>query len=333
MKWTEEEIAILRDTNKTHGQLKSLLTNRTISSIYVKCFSLGIRRSYAGGGKGSVLSDAKIEELRNGEFLEIVNGHLLGDGCIGGRHQRFQLSNTHFDYVEYTQEFLNKLTERKVNVGGGKTRTSFWAEGRTSTSTSYDARCSLGNFFKPLRKKWYLEVSNGKYQKIIPRDLELTPLTCNRLYIDDGSLRSDLKSHSLAICIYTDDFLEDDVDFLIEKFNEQGIGATKESAGIKRKRDDGSRYRIKMHGPVVIEFLNYIGECPVESYKYKWDIKTYQNRTVLCSQCSNIIEEWGFGPKSRRKTCSKKCRLLNRAELLRNRRKAAKELASLSANI
>ena len=65
-----------------------------------------------------------------------------------------------------------------------------------------------------------------------------------------------------------------------------------------------SRNRILIPNKRVIEFLDMIGDCPVDSFKYKWETKileSYINRD--CAYCGNIFTaEWNH-----QRYCNSKC--------------------------
>jgi len=95
--------------------------------------------------------------------------------------------------------------------------------------------------------------------KIVPRDIELTPLTCRQWYIGDGSLNNNASSITLATC----GFLKNDVLFLSDKLNMMGFKNTIQPCS---NCIHISKYSTK-------DFLNYIGKCPIDCYQHKWAIK------------------------------------------------------------
>lgn len=109
----------------------------------------------------------------------------------------------------------------------------------------------------PIYKQWY---PNGK--KIVPKDIKLTPLTVRQWYIGDGSLvKRKTRRIRPYIILCTCGFLIDDVNWLTREMS---------NLGIKAKRYSGNIIYISVC--YVKEFLNYIKECPVECYKYKWNV-------------------------------------------------------------
>jgi LAGLIDADG DNA endonuclease family len=71
-------------------------------------------------------------------------------------------------------------------------------------------RTRVSKVFTPYKKKWY---SNG--EKIVPRDLKLTPLICAIWFCDDGSIIYVGKNKTgRRISLYTDNFSKKEVIFL-----------------------------------------------------------------------------------------------------------------------
>ena len=107
----------------------------------------------------------------------------------------------------------------------------------------------------PLRKIWYPE---GK--KVVPHVIQLTPITCRQWYIGDGSL-THRHGKRPYIRLSTNAFPYYDVAWLVEQLWEIGILATHQPAS----------NCISTAACSTKDFITYIGECPVECYKYKWD--------------------------------------------------------------
>ncbi len=182
--------------------------------------------------------------------IEWINGELLGDGCIhktSSYSASFQYSSKHKEYIEYVSDMLNYFGIEQT----GKIRCL-----KDNHRVAYYYRSHSYPELLPIREQWY---PNGK--KVIPRDIELTPLTLRQHYIGDGSLqRSKKKNHSTLVVLYTCGFAIPDVDWLVKQIIKLGIKATR---GESRNRINISTYSTK-------DFLKYIGNCPVRCYQYKW---------------------------------------------------------------
>jgi hypothetical protein len=151
-----------------------------------------------------------------------INGSLLGDGHInyysgtGNASFRKLRSQKDKSYLEWERQFLIDFCTPSSKVFDSSifdTRTNkYYYHSRFHTRS-----CSL---FGELYEKWY---PNGI--KIVPRDLELTPLTMAIWFLDDGGISiKGNKPHLFEIKIATDGFLEQDVEFLAhllqERYNE-----------------------------------------------------------------------------------------------------------------
>ena len=193
------------------------------------------------------------------EAIEWINGELLGDGCLHSCSKYsawFSYGSKYREYIEYVSKTLNsfgikrcgKIIERVITQIE-KVKFKKPAIVYHYASLSYEELYSL-------YEKWY---SNGK--KIVPKDIELTSLTCRQWYIGDGSLKHP-KDSNPSIILYTMGFTIEDVEFLISKLKELGFKTT------RRPADN----TIHISAYSTLDFLNYIGKCPVECYEYKWEI-------------------------------------------------------------
>jgi hypothetical protein len=177
--------------------------------------------------------------------LDWLNGELLGDGSLTKCSlftTRFRYASKYLEYINYVIKTLNSFgieLSGKVNVGYGNTYL-------------YSSRCYCELLL--LREVWY---PDGK--KVVPGGLRLTPVVCRQWYIGDGSLITK-RFYKPYIVLYTCGFPISDVEWLIKQLWEIGILAT-------RRPSDNS---IGIATCSTLDFLNYIGQCPVECYQYKW---------------------------------------------------------------
>jgi len=187
---------------------------------------------------------------------EIIEGCLLGDGCIfldRKKYSRFKLTAKDRDFLEWVKQLLIK--KFKVYISFDK---------RNRTHILYS---SSNPFFTLFREKWYKKIK-GRIIKTIPRDLELSPATLLFWYLGDGSLvrRKNDSTRVPFIVLATNNFLKEDIDFLIQKLKELNLnfysvkyksGFTGKPCGycLYSKTQDGTPFR----------FFKLIGlECPKE---------------------------------------------------------------------
>ena len=185
------------------------------------------------------------------EAIEWINGEMLGDGHIHKSSlysANFQYSSKHKEYVQYISDTLKSFGIGQV--GKIRKRKLYYKD------TEYYAYVYNSRAYPELmtiRKQWYPE---GK--KIVPKDIELTSLTCRQWYIGDGCLLHKRQERPYII-LSTCGFKITDVNWLIDKlsifFN------------VTRQAYDNV---ICVSVKSVKDFLEYIGNCPVKFYQYKW---------------------------------------------------------------
>lgn len=219
--------------------------NRTRETIYnwLKKFNIKIRSK---GESNYLRYNNSVVLCKN--TIDFINGELLGDGCVFSNNN-FSAKYLHSSkYEEYLNWLLNEL--RNFNIKSNNVK-----KDSKKQFKKYYYRYSSYSYPELLliRHKWY---PNGK--KIVPRDIELTPITCRQWYIGDGYLNKKYNFIQLCTC----GFNIQDIEFLVLQLNNLGFNChrtNKNTIYIPRK--------------YIINFLNYIGPCPVECYKYKWEIE------------------------------------------------------------
>ena len=180
--------------------------------------------------------------------IEWISGELLGDGCLYSASKYsalFKYSSKYLEYVNYVSDTLGSFGIEQTGKINKREREN--AIEYSYNSRSYD-ELSL------LRNKWYLN-----YKKIVPKDIELTPLVCRQWYIGDGYLNHWNKNPSIKLC--TNGFIISNVNFLIQRLNKSGFKATRQQSL--------NMIGISTHSTKA--FLDYIGECPVKCYEYKFE--------------------------------------------------------------
>jgi hypothetical protein len=188
--------------------------------------------------------------------LEVIQGCLLGDGSlsINGKSSCFHYGSSNYDHVKYVWKQLKELVTPRYK--DGPIKREIYDNRTKKTYINYSIRTKSNKIFYNLRTKWYPEGI-----KIVPRDLKLTTTITLLWYIGDGSIAKD--SGMIKLC--TDSFDRDSLKLLNDQLQEWNswINFTVNRIYIKR---------------IYAEyFLKYIGECPVESYKHKWNVKKLKN--------------------------------------------------------
>ena len=188
-----------------------------------------------------------------GESLDWINGELLGDGCITMRSSiaaAFSYSSKYLEYIKYVSDTLWYFGI----VRTGRIR-EHYHEKFNKWSYHYMSRSYYE--LRLLHELWY---PSGI--KEVPRSIELTSLTCRQWYIGDGTLYH-RKGHTPHITLFTCAFKDSTVYWLVRQLALIGIQATRDNT---RNSVSISLYSTK-------DFLTYIGECPVECYRYKWNLQ------------------------------------------------------------
>lgn len=144
--------------------------------------------------------------------IEILNGLMLGDGCL------YRRKITHKPYlaVQRSQIDRNYLTDNyevfKDFCKKGITDGSVFDK-RTQNTTYFSKfvtrRCGV---FESYYKLWY---PNG--YKVVPHDLELTPITLAIWLADDGYVRTSCSEWRLQMQLSCDNFSQNEVDILKKK--------------------------------------------------------------------------------------------------------------------
>jgi len=201
--------------------------------------------------------------------IEWINGELLGDGSLESSciySARFVYTSQYPEYIRYVSDAL-----KSYNILGK----IYKCKNKKSGNYDYSFHGITYAELLPIRNQWY---PNGK--KIIPRDIVLTPLVCRQWYIGDGFLTHTQKG-TQYIRLSTDDFLQEDINWLIKELLKIGFKATIQPSS--------NRIIISVYSTKA--FLKYIGDCPVECYQYKWNyIKGVKNDDTLKQFAENAGE-------------------------------------------
>lgn len=137
---------------------------------------------------------------------QLLTGLMIGDGSIAdeGRSVEFSQKSDHEEYVDWLLASLGSIAGNKQ-----KARTSGYG---TTMIPARTISCTQVECFT----SWFTE--NGK--KIIPQEVELSPIALAVMYMDDGSLlKSDGQLDRCILCL--SDYDERSVDNLVNAFEVQ----------------------------------------------------------------------------------------------------------------
>lgn len=144
---------------------------------------------------------------------EIIEGSLLGDGCIS-QYGIYQQEAKDEKYLKWLGELLGKSGIR-YKITHTKSRTSYSKE--AVYYRLYTHSCPA--FFE-LRKIWYIKNNKEKEIKRVPRNIKLTPTALLHWYLGDGNLKRDKrpgkKGGRPSVRLFTNDFSKEDIKLLIK---------------------------------------------------------------------------------------------------------------------
>ena len=192
---------------------------------------------------------------------EFITGELLGDGSLFSRSKYTAYYQHGTKYREYLVWIEKIFFDFGIKKTGTIRKNAHTLKSNGKTYISYSLKTVTYPELKSLRIWFY---PNGK--KIIPYNLELTPLIVRQWYLGDGSLSKKVGNMGQTISISTEGFQENDIDRVIEKFKRIGLKLAKNKS---RK----GQYKICISRQSTIDFFDYIGPCPQEIetiYSYKW---------------------------------------------------------------
>ena len=189
----------------------------------------------------------------NSSITQFLDGLLLGDASIPKRKDGikpwcFSQACKYREYLEYIQK---KFENAGITCSPILSR---WIKDERIKNKGY-----LQHFlqtrryktFEIFRERWY-----PKDKKIIPKDLEITPDFLLQSYLGDGNFYREIR-----LCL--DAFTKEDILFLGELI-------TKKLNIYPRLIKAGDKYELAIKKSDTDKFLNYIDDCPVKCYRYKW---------------------------------------------------------------
>jgi len=213
--------------------------------------------------KGSVSMADKVHRVKQNHFIwndemkQILDGELLGDGCLQRYKNRplidyyFVLGINSKEYCEYiVKSFPMGLFNNRVYL--------------SKNNKTYFIKSRSDPYLTEQHKRWY---KNKK--EIIPSDLKLTPKACFHWYICDGHLAK-RENRNSYINLYTDRFDKKQIEkILIKQLIDIGFNA--KIFKHYRAKNDNRGFAIRISTDSTRSFLNFIGKPIIKDYKYKWD--------------------------------------------------------------
>jgi DNA-binding XRE family transcriptional regulator len=223
---------------------------------------------------------------------EILEGTLLGDGCIKfdnyiySKYLSYKLTAKDKNFLEWIESIFIKFKIKSWITIDNKIQ-------NINALYFYINKCPFPELLK-LRDKWYKN-ANGKTQKIVPRDLELTPTTLLHWYLGDGSLirRKNDSNRVPFIVLATNTFSKEDIKFLIQKLKKLNLNfyPVKYKSGFTKKESGYCLYSNTQDG-TPFNFFKLIGDCPKEIENYSTGRKGIYHEEKFFKDKWPTEEDW-----------------------------------------
>ncbi len=197
---------------------------------------------------------------------DFIYGELLGDMTLTQQ----SVYSAHVGYSSKYREYIEWLAKTLDDFGleqTGRIRKNsfvsfknYHAVAYSYSSRDYPELLGIKKMFYPIGKK------------IIP-DIDFTPLVLRQWYIGDGTVGRTRSSHCTKdfIVLNTQGFKPMYVQRATMKLNDMGFRVAYQPANNV----------IAIKGCSVVDFLDYIGPCPVECYSYKWATKNRKDQLEM----------------------------------------------------
>ena len=212
-----------------------------ISGLFKK-FNISVRTFFDSSNR-NIINDVEVLDRHK----QIINGIMLGDGHLARRSITATIKYT-CKHKLIIMDLANQLPFK-----------SRIHERHKSNSTHYNLATLSYKQLIDFHNKWYKDKI-----KIVPTNIDLTPLTCYWWFVGDGT------SGNNCLKLYTNAFTYNEVNMLVNKLNELGIACYTITMNNKNKKQPV--IYVPMKG--VADFLQYIGPCKHKDYDYKWIIRS-----------------------------------------------------------
>lgn len=206
----------------------------------------------------------------NEKQINYLYGAMLGDGCLSktkcSANSQFTYTSKSYQHVEFVSlPFKDILYKERIK---------YFAYHDKRTNKEYERytfRTLTDISFEKERKLWYQDGI-----KHIPNNLKLNPEICLIWYIGDGGICNG--NHTQNIKLSTHCFKkEEQEDILLPQLSDFKATLMKADIGLNEEQ----QYFIYIPHASMLDFLEYIGDCPFDDYLYKWNFKEYKNKVSL----------------------------------------------------
>lgn len=209
------------------------------------------------------------ETLLTDTQKSILDGLIISDGHLANKGANCRLSLTNIN-LELIKDAENKLPFRFKTYTTKASKRLFPQEKFCECKQSYILTSTVDKTLTIYYNKWYKDK-----KKIIPKDLQINPVMLLYWFYGDGhsgfksaKIANNRKTIYVKLGLCTNGFAEEDIDFLINLLNEQGLRM------YKRYTKTGTELQCNSYTDIY-NFYNYLElannyylDC--FSYKFKY---------------------------------------------------------------
>lgn len=211
----------------------------------------------------------------------VIDGSLLGDCSLGISNKNSKFARPYLHKKNKYRDHLIWFATQILPVDNiiiKEITHSLKYNNNVKYYNLYSFRTQSSDKLLEFYTRWY-PVNNG-YTKVVPRDIILTPTVLLHWFLDDGyscwrnrdgeickgrnNKAYPQKTKQIILGFCSESFTKEENDFLCENIKKMGIGAS------VRKSNGGTGWRLFIDQLSTNDFFDLIGECPVDSLKYKW---------------------------------------------------------------
>lgn len=208
--------------------------------------------------------------IKNPDFFvldqEVIDGCLLGDGYMvrwnrlsDKSYPFFAKKNIYEDHVSYVASLCFTSNPHK-NYKRVEAINSFNGQPCHYYLLKTQAHKELLENYE----RWYPK--NNNFVKIVPRDINLTPVALLHWFLDDGSAFFIKNKKYIIVKFCSMGFTVEDQEFLCRELKRIfGIRAS-----LYKSLHNGTGYYIQLVPTHAEKFYSIVGKCPVKSFDYKW---------------------------------------------------------------
>lgn len=210
--------------------------------------------------KESVKKFHKQVSINIDNFLENnLIGWILGDGGLripkNGINPKFHYTDKKKDHIDYICSILDSYNIH-YNVSFRKSNECYYIDS--------EARPEFHKYYNLFYGYEGLDEHNRKY-KTLP-NIDLTPIILRNWYIGDGSSSNQGKSgnhRGFIGCKFENPYITNQLKNLF-------------GDNFKLYKLNNGMYQYYFTNEGLKQLLEYIGDCPIEGYKYKWIVSDVQ---------------------------------------------------------